>query len=75
MTMKETSTIICLMILAASIFSSCSTQYAVYSKEMFLVKAEFKSEEKENLSGLKFAIDSENFNLQLLGNFNVLNAL
>jgi len=44
-------------------------------KEMFLVKAEFKSEEKENLSGLKFAIDSENFNLQLLGNFNVLNAL
>lgn len=47
MTMKETSTIICLMILTASIFSSCSTQYAVYSKEMFLGKILFQDKEFE----------------------------
>jgi len=41
-------------------------------REMFLIKAELR---KGDLSGGKFAIGSENFNLKLMGDFNSLNAL
>jgi len=41
-------------------------------KEMFLIKAELR---EGDISGVKFAIGSENFNLKLLGDFNTINAL